>query len=112
MARFILMLRDTGWNPEEMSAEDIQTVMEKYSAWRDRIRGQGEKLRDNEGRVVRRGPSGLSVTDGPFAEAKEVIGGYMLIEAADYDEAVRLCEDSPHFAFGPIEIRQIEDGSD
>ena len=112
MARFILMLRDTGWNPEEMSAEEIQKVLEKYAAWRDRIRGEGQKLRDDEGRVLRRGPSGVSVTDGPYAEAKEVIGGYMVVEAADYDAAIRLCDDSPHFDFGSIEIRRFEDGGD
>jgi hypothetical protein len=109
MARFILMLRDSGWNPEELSPEDIQNIIERYGAWMQRIRATGNKLRDDEGRVVRRNGSGLNVTDGPYAEAKEIIGGFVVVEAADYDEAVQLCKDSPHFDFGPIEIRQIEE---
>ena len=109
MARFVLMLRDSEWNPQELSPEDIQQVIERYNTWSRKIRANGHKLRDAEGRVVRRNGSGLAVTDGPYAEAKEIIGGIMMVEAADYDEAVRLCQESPHLDFGPIEIRQIEE---
>ena len=108
MPQFVLMLRDTGWNPEDLSPEEIQAVIEKYNAWTRRMSGQGQKLRDNEGRVLKRNGSSIAVTDGPYAESREVIGGFMIIEAADYDEAIRLCNDSPHFDFGTIEIRQIE----
>ena len=49
------------------------------------------------------------VTDGPYSETKEVLGGYYLIEAANYDEAVRRCKDHPHLEHGgTIEVRQIE----
>lgn len=44
------------------------------------------------------------VTDGPYAEAREVIGGLFVIDAASYDEAVALCGDCPHPDFGAIEI--------
>lgn len=108
MPQFILVLRDVTWNPEEMSPDQIQGVLQKYRAWVDRIGGKGAKLRDNEGKVLRRNGSKVTVTDGPFAEAREVFGGYLVVEAASYDEAVRLCEDSPHYAFGSIEIRQLE----
>ena len=109
MPKFILMLRDETWNPEELSAEEIQSVLGSYRDWVTRIRGQGNKLRDNEGRVLRSNGKGLSITDGPYAEVKEVIGGFLTVEATDYDDAVRLCEGSPHFRFGSIEIRQVED---
>ena len=110
MAQFVLMLRDNAWNPQDLSPEEMQQVFLRYREWMDRIRARGgSKLRDNEGRVVRRNGSGLAVTDGPYAEAKEIIGGYTIVEAASYDEAVKLCEGSPHFDFGPIEIRQLEE---
>ena len=49
------------------------------------------------------------VSDGPFAEAKEVIGGYFIIESANYDEAVKLSSDCPHLELGGrIELREIE----
>ncbi len=109
MAKFVLVLRDSGWNPEEMSPEEIQSVIGRYRAWSEKIRSNGgQKLRDNEGRVLRRDAARISVTDGPYAEAKEILGGFMVIEAATYDEAQRLCEDSPHFDYGSIEIRQID----
>ena len=109
MPQFMLLLRDSGWNPEELSAEEIQAVLGRYRAWNERMRAKdGQKLRDDEGKVLRRNGKGITVTDGPYAEAREVLGGFMIIEAASYDEAVRLCQDSPHFDYGSIEVRQIE----
>jgi hypothetical protein len=48
------------------------------------------------------------VTDGPFAEAKEVMGGVFILEAADYNQAVELAKTCPHMDFGTIEVRQFE----
>ena len=110
MPRFLLVLRDGEWNPETMSPEEIQAVLSRYRTWVDRVKGDGQKLRDDEGRVLRRnGSGGIFVTDGPYAEGREVLGGFLVVEAQDYGAAVKLCEDSPHFQFGTIEIRQIED---
>ena len=49
-----------------------------------------------------------SITDGPFAETKEQLGGYFLIEAADVDEALRIAAAWPSARFGTIEVRPIE----
>ena len=108
MPQFVLMLRDSGTFPEDISAEEIQAIIEKYRHWSERVGGSGQKLRDGEGRVVTRKESGLAVTDGPYAEAKEVLGGYFVVDAGDYDAALKLVEDCPHLDFGSIEIRQIE----
>src|SRR5262245_9095189 len=56
---------------------------------------------------VRNGKS--LVTDGPFAEAKEMVGGYFLIDATDLDEAVRLASRWPSARLGAIEVRPIEE---
>ena len=55
-------------------------------------------------------PAGRSVvTDGPYAESKELLGGFYLIAAADYGEACRIAESCPHLKYGGgIEIRQID----
>lgn len=108
MPQFLILLRDADWNPESLSPEEIQAIMKRYRAWVDRVAGKGHKLRDGEGRVLVRGDAGVSVTDGPYAESREVLGGYLVIEAPDYDAAVRECDDSPHLDFGSIEIRAIE----
>lgn len=52
----------------------------------------------------------VSVTDGPFAETKEQIGGFFLIEANDFDEAVRIAAAWPSARLGSIEVRPLEQG--
>ena len=51
----------------------------------------------------------LSATDGPFSEAKEVLGGFNLIEASDIDEAVRMAAEFPWARTGCIEVRPVQD---
>jgi hypothetical protein len=51
----------------------------------------------------------LTVRDGPFAEAKEVLGGFNLIEAEDMDEAVRIASEFPWTRTGCIEVRPVQD---
>lgn len=109
MPQFLIVLRDANWNPESLSPEEIQAIMLRYRTWVDRVAGKGHKLRDGEGRIMLRKDGGVSVTDGPYAEAKEIIGGFLVVNANDYDEAVRQCQDSPHLDFGSIEIRAIEE---
>ncbi len=108
MPQFVLMLRDNGSFPTDISADEIQQILERYATWSARLGATGQKLRDGEGRVMVRKDGGVTVTDGPYAESKEVIGGYFLVEASDYDAAAKLAEDCPHLEFGSIEIRQIE----
>ncbi|HEX9163017.1 MAG TPA: YciI family protein [Thermoanaerobaculia bacterium] len=104
MAKFVLMLRDQGF-PSNLSPQELQDILGRYRTWSQKAgRTGGEKLKDRGGRVMKRG----SVTDGPYVESKEVIGGFMIIEANDYDDAVRLCSDHPHLDFGSIEIRQVD----
>lgn len=111
MAQFMLLLRDTPERFNAYSAEDIQTILNKYRSWResqgDRIL-QGKKLKYGEGRVMRKGSSMPVVTDGPFAESKEIMGGYFVVEANSYDAAVEIASTCPHIQFGTIEVRAVE----
>lgn len=108
MPKFVLMLRDNGSFPSHISPEEIQAIIEKYRVWNARVGGEGQKLRDDEGRVLVRQSGGVTVTDGPYVESKEVVGGFMIIDADSYEDAVRHCQDSPHLEYGSIEIRQVE----
>ncbi len=108
MAQFVLMLRDSGAFPEDISADEIESIIQRYSDWKDKVGGTGQKLFDGEGRVVVKKEGGVAITDGPYVESKEVIGGYFVVEADDYEAAARLVEDCPHLDFGSIEIRRIE----
>jgi hypothetical protein len=113
MPKFLVLARGAGMDPR-WSPEEMQKTIEKYREWTDRIRKagkllHGEKLRSPEGRVVRRQGGELVVTDGPYAESKEFLGGFWIIEAASYDEMIKLVGDSPHLASGSLEVRQIEE---
>jgi hypothetical protein len=59
--------------------------------------------------TVRVRDGAMSVTDGPFAETKEQLGGYFLIDAADRDEAIRIASKWPSARLGTIEVRPVED---
>jgi hypothetical protein len=108
MPQYVLVLRDTGF-PEGMSADEIQRVIERYGEWMARVKAvTGQKLRDSEGRVMQKNGKGVSVTDGPYAESREVVGGFIMIDAPDYDAAVRMSHDCPHLEFGSIEVREVE----
>jgi hypothetical protein len=111
MAQFMLLLRHTPESFSAYGAEEIQTIVKKYRAWREsqgsRIL-QGKKLKDGEGRVMRKGSSKPLVTDGPFAESKEIMGGYFVVEADSYDAAIEIASTCPHFQFGTIEVRAVE----
>jgi hypothetical protein len=109
MAQFLLMLyHKPGWT-DRFSPEEMQQALEKYLAWSKKpFNLDGKRLESGPGRVVRLDGGQLSAIDGPYAEAKEVMGGFYLIEAAGYDEAVQRTHDHPHLEYGgKIEIRQI-----
>jgi hypothetical protein len=113
MPNYMLLLHDSGTMPPEMSRAEIQAVIQRYISWRQKVQAggrkvEGHKLADGHGRVMRRQAGAATVTDGPYAETREVIGGLFIVEAGSYDEVVALCQDCPHLDFGNIEIREIE----
>jgi hypothetical protein len=114
MAKYMLLLHDNVAAFTNVSPEDMQKVIEKYIAWGDRLRKKGvvqggDKLTDEPGKVMRRKDGQVRVTDGPYSESKEVLGGYYMIEASTYDQAIEHARDCPHLDYGgTIEIRQVD----
>lgn len=114
MPRFMLVLRsDASTNYSSFSPAEMQRIIEKFRAWSARLAEagrlvDGRKLTDAGGRVLVPGDE-LVVRDGPYAETKEVIGGFYVITADDYDHAIELCTDHPNLEFGSVEIRQVDD---
>ncbi len=95
-----------------LGPEEIQSIIEKYVAWTRRLEGEGRYVEGaklhGHGRVIRKPGGTVAVTDGPYIEGKELLGGYMIILAASYDEALALAEDGPAVKNGAVEVRQIE----
>ena len=108
MASFLYVFRggaNVGASPQQM-----QEHMQKWAAWIQQLSKTGNfKAGDPleaEGKVIR-GRKKV-VTDGPYAEAKDLVGGYLLISAKNLDEAVELSRGCPIFdSEGSVEVRPI-----
>jgi hypothetical protein len=89
---------------QEMHARHVKFM--QLLAERDAMRGGAELTRTSAATTVRKagGDGEISVTDGPFAEAAEQLGGFYLIEAADLDEAIELAKAMPE---GIVEVRPV-----
>ena len=114
MPKYMLLLHDNPNAFANVSPEAMQKVVEKYIAWGKKLREAGvmragDKLTDEPGRVMRRKDGQVYVTDGPYSESKELLGGYYMIEADTYDKAVELARDCPQLEYGgTIEVRQVD----
>lgn len=113
MPNFMLLLHESPDTFAAVSPDDIQRVIEKYSVWRQSLASSGkltggEKLKDEGGKHLSKKGSEVRVVDGPFNEAKEVMGGFFMIEAEDYSEAVELARGCPHLEYGWVELREVD----
>jgi len=112
MPQFMLLLYESPASISQfksLSPEEMQKALEKYMAWAKKpFTVDSKRLGEDPGRVMRSHNGRPRTTDGPFSETKEVLGGFYLIEAADYDEAVKRTSDHPHIEYGgSIEIRKL-----
>jgi hypothetical protein len=111
MAQFMLLLRGGGDATKDYTPEQAQQMMQLYYKWSEKLQGEdrmrgGDELKAG-GRVVR-APDGRPVVDGPFAETKEAIGGYFLIEARDLDDAADVATGCPILTHGGVvDIREV-----
>ena len=113
MSKYMYLFRS---NPEayrSISPEQMQQITKKWMDWKDTLEKNGhihqfgERL-DGSGKVIRSGGRGkdISVTDGPYVEVKDFVQGYLMVEAKDIDEAVKLAKSCPILETdGTVEIR-------
>ena len=110
MPQYMLLLHGDPARWASLSPEEMQRLTEKYMAWTKKpFTRDAKRLADEPGRVIRAQKGGQPrTTDGPYSETKEVLGGYYTIEAASYDEAVKLALEHPQFEVGgTIEVRHV-----
>src|SRR6476620_1720041 len=111
-SKFMLLLRG-GITNRDLSPEQLQAQIEKYMSWIDSLRKKGHFLAgeplEEEGKILS-GRNAQTITDGPFTESKEAVGGYFIISARDLDAAVEGSKDCPIFGNGgTMEVRPIQD---
>ena len=113
MPNYILLLHEDPSEFEQISPEEIQAIIARYTEWKDRMVEEGfmisgEKLQDGTGRVLRKVEGRTTITDGPYTESKEVIGGLFMIRAENYEQAVEIAHGCPHVDFGAVEVREVD----
>ncbi len=102
---------------EQMLEADADKHYEEYREFTDDIRRSGHLIECNRlmpphaASTVRVRNGKISTTDGPFAETKEQLGGYYLIEAGDLNEAIRIAAKIPGARLGCVEVRPIAEDS-
>jgi hypothetical protein len=109
---YMLIFRGTDWH-KGLSPEEMQQVSERWMTWFKRLTDQGKAIAGNplerEGKIVS-GKNGRVVADGPFAESKEAIGGYFLLNVNSLDEAVAIAQECPGLPYGAkVEVRHVID---
>jgi hypothetical protein len=107
---YMLVFRGTDWC-KGLSPEEMQRVGGEWMAWFKGLTDQGKALAGSpllpEGKIIS-GKGGRVVADGPFAESKEAIGGYFLLDVGDMEEAVRIAQACPGLAYGiRVEVRPV-----
>lgn len=107
---YLIIFRGNTWE-KGLSPEQLQGVVAQWTAWFQRLTNEGIALAGNPlertGKVVS-GKKGRTVADGPFAESKEAIGGYFLLNVAGLDEAVAIAQECPALEYGmEVEVRPI-----
>jgi hypothetical protein len=110
-SEYMLLFRGTGWD-RSLSSEEVEKVMSRWTAWMERLSQQGKIAADHaldryEGKIVS-WKKGYMVADGPFAESKEAIGGYFLLQVDDLEEAVEIAKQCPAVEYGlDVEVRPL-----
>lgn len=108
---YLLLFRNTQWYDAEYSREDLQQIMDSVTTWFARLENEGKFVTGqplNERAAIISGENGRSVTDGPFAEAKEAIGGYVVLNVNSMEEAIEVARTNPMLKYGlTTEVREL-----
>lgn len=108
MDEFMFLVR--GYDEKGVTPEIMQKRMAAYQPWMEKMMTAGHyksgaPLESGSGRLLK---SNRSVaTDGPFLESKEIIGGYVIVTAKDYDQAVAFAKECPLLDHCELEVRKV-----
>jgi len=109
MKEFIFLFRSPHSEMAKLSPDEMQAYMGKWSVWTKKLSENGtlkfgDRLSRENAKIVY--DFGNIVTDGPFIESKEIVGGYIIIEAETMEEAVEISKKCPIYNVnGVVEIR-------
>ena len=107
---YMLLFRGPHWD-QGLSTDELQKVMDNVMAWFEGLNQHG-KVKGGQplgaqGRTIS-GTNGRFVVDGPFTETKEAVGGYLVLQADSFEEAVEVARTNPALRYGvSVEVRPI-----
>ena len=110
MPRYLFLQRSVPGRTQRPSPAQMQEMFAAFNAWKekfkDRILDMGGPLKPG-GKVV----TASGATDGPFVEAKEIVGGYMLVSAESFEQALEVARESPPVMMpgSSVEVREIRE---
>ena len=111
MKEYILLFRGGSAERTVLSPEQIEAHMKRWQTWIGSIAQNGKLVGaqplTNDGKILKGRSKKLS--DGPFVEGKEILGGYVIVKADNFDEALHISADCPNLEFesGTVEVREI-----
>ena len=108
MEKFMLIFQ--GGMASDQSPELIQSQMGKWMAWIEKLNKEGKYVAGEPlvpgGKLIR--GTEKTVTDGPYTEGKEVVGGFFIVNASNWDEAIEISKDYPDYELGgAVQVRQV-----
>ena len=109
MSEFMMIFRNEKSDSPKPSPEQMQAMIKQWQDWIGGIAAQGKFVSTNalgfQGKTI---DSKGVITDGPYAEVKEIIGGYIIVESETVDDAIKLTEGCPALASGgKVEVRDV-----
>ena len=110
MKEYLLLFRGGDAERQQLSPAQIEAHMKRWQDWIGGIaqsgRLSGAQPLTSEGRVLK--GASKKLTDGPFMEGKEILGGYVLVKATNFDEALKVAEGCPNLELesGSVEVRE------
>jgi hypothetical protein len=109
-SRYLLLFRGQNYH-KGLSPEEIQTIAGQWTTWSEQLTQQGKVKAahplENESKIIS-WKKGRTVVDGPFAESKEAVTGYFLLEVDGLDEAIEIAKACPALEYGlSIEVRPV-----
>ena len=113
--KFLVIIYNDPALLDAMPKQEFDTTMRGCIEHADELKSEGRLIESQQlespktAKTLRRRNNRLTITDGPFAETKEILAGFNLIEAEDIDEAVQIASEFPWSDVGSIEVRPIRD---
>jgi hypothetical protein len=103
----LIHANENGWN--DLSDDERQAVYQRYVEFSERpeVVGGAELQETTSATTVRVRNGDSMVTDGPYAEVKEALGGFFILEAGSIDDACKLAAEIPAAEHGAIEVRPV-----